>query len=376
MGSRRTRTAQVLVLAVVVWAASSLPAASAGGNALEGARIVTPPTYTVGRWNADTDNLVPVTGTVELGGKPVSGVRVRVDQFDIPTPTNAKGQFVYLLDHTLLGSHVATVTDATGGKLAGKPLTSAQQASLAKASGLIDVAYAVHGLKVSRNAQGDPVLSGQLADQTGGPPPVVGLLTYQLTGTVVDANGKPVAGAQVSTRTLDRDYWTVSTLTDSQGRYSSLFTASAEAPGNPVPFTVRVSIGDVVYQFLSQEFVYFKRLESATLDIQLPPDGYAMAIPRPKSYAGAVYSGTLVGVSGKNGAPVRPVAETWPDRSGRFTITLPKGVAGQAVSLWEAKLTLFSQKPAAPGQPADLSSWSGSLPSNSPQNLATVKLSS
>ena len=63
--------------------------------------------------------------------------------------------------------------------------------------------------------------------------------------------------------------------------YSSLFTASSEYYENPVPFTVRVSKGDLVYEFLSQEFVYFKRLASARLDIRLPPRGFAMALPRP-----------------------------------------------------------------------------------------------
>ena len=142
-------------------------------------------------------------------------------------------------------------------------------------------------LKVSRNGAGDPVVSGRLekTDTTG--PPAVGLLTYQLTGTITDSNGKPVEGAQVSTRTLDRDYWTVSTASDSTGHYDSLFTASAEVSGNPVPFTVRVSKGDSVYQFLSQEFVNFQRLKSARLDIRLLPTGYAFALPVPHVLSGS-----------------------------------------------------------------------------------------
>ena len=202
----------------------------------------------------------------------------------------------------------------------------------------------------------------------------MGLLTYKLTGTVTDGNGKPVAGAQVSTRTLDRDYWTVSTLTDASGHYDSLFTASAEAPGNPVPFTVRVSKGDVVYQMLSQEFVEFQRLKSATMDIRLPPRGYAMAIPLPHSFPGALYAGIVVGVT-KGAAPVTPVSVTWPDRSGRFTITLPKRMAGQSVSIWEAKLNLFSVAEAKPGGAIDLQDWpTTTLPSNAPRDLASVKL--
>jgi hypothetical protein len=372
VGSRRT--IEALGLALLVGAGSGLPSAAAGGSNVARAAIVTPPTYTVGKWNADTDNLIEATGTIELGGSPVSGVRVRVDTYEVPAPTNARGQFVYLVDHTLLGRHVVAVTDASGGRLAGKPLTSSQQAALTGASGSIDVAYAMRGLEVSRNSRGEPVISGRLVDQNGDPAPVVGLLTYQLTGRVVDSKGNPVSGAQVSTRTLDRDYWTVSTPTDSEGRYSSLFTASSEASANPVPFTVRVSIGDVVYQFLPEEFVYFTRLQSATLDVRLPPAGYAMAIPRPQSYPGAVYTGIVVGAAGRDGTPIRPVSEQWPDRTGRFTVTLPKRYAGQRVSLWQASLNLFSHATATPGQAIDLVQWPGMLPGDAPRDLVTVRL--
>jgi hypothetical protein len=201
----------------------------------------------------------------------------------------------------------------------------------------------------------------------------VGLLTYQLTGTVTDASGKPVVGAQVSTRTLDRDYWTVSTLTDVNGTYSSLFTASSESTVDPVPFTVRVSVGNTVYQFLNEEFVYFPRLKSANLDIRLPPPGYAMAIPRAHSYPGAVYTGILAGAALGN-VPIRPVSISWPDRGGRFTIVLPKAFAGRRVSLFEAQLALFSRFAARPGGAVALQSWPKELPADAPRDVASIQL--
>ena len=367
------RAVAAVIVVVLVAVTAVLASAGAGRSGASGAEIVSPPALTVAAWTPATDNLVVVKGKVEVGGAPVAGAHVRVDGYAVPAPTDAAGTFSALVDDTLLGRHVVTVADAAKATHAGRALTSSEQADVAASEGAIEVAYAIRGLTVSRDSNGQPVLSGQLAAASGAAPPPVALLTYRLTGTVTDGNGHPVAGAQVSTRTLDRDYWTVSTTTDDQGRYTSLFAASAEAPGNPVPYTVRVSKGDAVYQFLPTEYVYFDRLESARLDLRLPPAGYAMAIPQSQSYKGAVYTGVLVGVT-VNGAPVKPISATWPDRAGRFRLTLPRRLAGETVSLWEAKSDLFSRTAAAPGSAVDLGSWPATLPPDAPTDLASVRL--
>ena len=360
--------------ALALLVAGSVALTATAGRTLQPTTgIVAPPPFTLRVWNPDTDNLVPAQGTIVANGSPVSGVRVRVDNYNMPSPTDKAGHFVYFADATLLQRHVVTVTDASNGKTGGQALSASSQTALMASQASIDVAYAVHNLKVSRNGAGDPVVTGRVTKTDGSGPPAVGLLTYQLTGTITDSNGKPVVGAQVSTRTLDRDYWTVSTESDSTGHYDSLFTASAEVAGNPVPFTVRVSKGDTVYQFLSQEFVNFQRLKSARLDIRLPPLGYAFALPMPQSYPGALYAGTVVGVTSGTSS-VRPVSATWPDATGRFSITLPKSLAGKSVSIWEEKLNLFSVAPAKPGDAIDLRDWPTTLPAEVPRGLATVTL--
>jgi hypothetical protein len=216
--------------------------------------VISPPgpTFTLAKWNPDTSNFQTVTGTVMANGNPVSGATVRVDNYVVPGATDKTGRFVYRADATLLQRHVATVTDVSAASAGGQPLSSEEKDALMAGETSINFAYALRDLKVSRNAAGQPVVTGRLAKKDATPPPAVGLLTYQLTGTVTDSNGKPVKGVQVSTRTLDRDYWSISTETDSTGHYESFFTASAEEPGNPVPFTVRLSKGDVIYQLLSQ----------------------------------------------------------------------------------------------------------------------------
>jgi hypothetical protein len=363
--------------AVALLAAGSvvLQSASAGRSlaAFTGIAIAPGPTFTLLKWDPDTSNLMSVTGTVMANGSPVSGARVRVDNYDVPAPTDKAGKFVYRADATLLQRHVVTVTNVAAATVSGQALSAEEKDALLASEASINVAYAVADLKVSRNAAGQPVITGKLAKKDGTPPPAVGLLTYQLTGTVTGSDGKPVSGVQVSTRTIDRDYWSISTETDSAGRYESFFTASANEPGDPVPFAVRVSKGDNIFQLLSQEFVYFKRLKSARLNIELPPSGFAMAVPRPTSYPGAVYTGTLVGVTSGQSS-VKPVSATWPDRQGRFSITLPKSLVGKQVSIWEGKTDLFSVAEAKPGGAVDLQDWPTNLPRQVPRGLATVRL--
>jgi hypothetical protein len=353
-------------------AAAAVLVAPASAGPAGGFSILTPPPLPVGSWTAATDNLVAVQGTVTDGGAPVSGVRLRVDGYELPRPTDAQGRFAYLLDHTLMGRHVVSVVDASRAEVDGAPLSSAQQTTLAASVGAISVAYPLRDLHASRNAAGQPVVHGRFTF-AGLDAPLVSLYSYRLTGTVLDGSGKPFVGARVSTRTLDRDYWTVSSPTDSHGRFSSLFTASSETGKNPVPMTVRVSKGDFVDQFLLEEYVDFQLLKSARLIIRLPPAGYPMVLPLPQSYPGAVYQGLVVGAA-LGGTPVRPVAATWPDAQGRFTITLPRRLAGKRVSLWEATLDLFSPGAARPGGPIDLADWPASLPGDAPRDLATLRL--
>jgi hypothetical protein len=255
----------------------------------------------------------------------------------------------------------------------GAELGDAQRAALEHATAAVQVAYAVHDLKAGKDAHGNPTVSGRLAFRDGTAPPTVALLTYELRGTVVDADGKPVVGARVSTRTLDRDFWTVSAPTDSHGRYHSVFIASSELGGDPVPFSVRVAKDDLVYEFLPDENVLFRRLQSARMDLRLPPKNYPLALPDPTSYPGAVYEGIVAGVTA-SGKPVRPLAATWPDAQGRFTLTLPGRLAGEAVSIWEARLDLFSKARATAGGAIDLRDWPTRLPAGAPREIASVTL--
>ena len=113
------------------------------------------------------------------------------------------------------------------------------------------------------------------------------LFTYRLSGRITGADGRPVAGATVVTRTVDRDFWTFSEPSDADGNYTSFFAASDKSQDDPVPLSVQVALGSVSYSSGLVPTVKFKRLRSARMDVQLPARvGAVLPLPTSTSYAG------------------------------------------------------------------------------------------
>jgi len=119
--------------------------------------------------------------------------------------------------------------------------------------------------------------------------------------------------------------------------------------------------------------VNFTALKSATMDVRLPgsPTG-VLALPSQSPVTGAVYQGTLVGVSGAQGV-IKPLSATWPDARGRFRLVLPASAHGQTLRVWEDRSTFFQPSAAKPGGAIDTSVWPGIPPGDQPQGLATVR---
>jgi hypothetical protein len=199
------------------------------------------------------------------------------------------------------------------------------------------------------------------------------LYTYRLSGTITDSSGKPVAGATVVTRTVDRDFWTFSQQSDSAGHYVSFFKASDERGISPVPMAVQVASGNISYASPAGKNVDFTALRSATMNVQLPGSTTSpLPLPSATSYPGAVYEGTLVGVSGPQGV-IKPLKATWPDARGRFTLVLPGSARGKSLRVWEDYSTFFQTTAARAGGGVDLSAWPGIPPGDQPQGFAVVK---
>ncbi len=366
----RARQAAPAMAAVV--ATQQAPRARALVASSGGARIATQGPLPVQLWSVARANTQLVSGRLLLGGRPVVGAAMQVDAYSIQNRTNARGQFFYRIDTTIPRRHIVRVQRLSGAKVGGAALTSAQRASLLRVAGGFSVGYRVNQLS-AHSSGSHVVVTGRLSYADGSAPPPVVLHTYQLSGQITDAAGKPVAGATVVTRTQDRDFWTFSQPSDSNGHYVSFFTASDESGADPVPLTVQVASGNVSYASPVGKNVNFAALHSATMNVKLPASASApLALPSATSYPGAIYEGTIVGVSGPGGV-IKPISATWPDKNGRFTLVLPGTARGKLLRVWQDYSTFFQTSNAHPGGSIDTGVWPSIPPGAEPQGLAVVR---
>ena len=218
------------------------------------------------------------------------------------------------------------------------------------------------------------MVTGRAVRQDGAPAPGVVLLSYRLQGTIRAADGSPVAGATVVTRTLDRDFWTFSEPSDANGHYVSFFSASDEAGSDPVSLNVQVASGRISYSAGTRN-VSFSRLKSATMDVRLPASGTALPLPTSTAETGAFYRGLLVGVAGSKGV-IRPLAAHWPAKDGTFSLLLPASAAGTTLRFWESDFASFSPTAAVPGGAVDLRAWPTALSPRVARDVAFVSTGS
>ena len=344
-------------------------ARSAAGS---GARIATQAPIAVQPWDANSSNVQAMSGRLLLKGAPVAHARISVDGYVVRRATTGSGVFRYDADRTVARKHQIRVAALGLATVDGRRLTDAQRSALLGASGSFSVGYRIDGLHATKRSDGTIAITGRVHDTAGTAPPPVALQTYQLTGTITDASGNPVANAVVITRTQDRDFWTFSSASDQNGHYSSFFAASDETSADPVPLSVGVAYGGTSYGGTLGTITPFDRLHSSSMNIQLG-SGAKYTISKPTSYPGAVYQGLVVGVSGPGGV-IKPVSNRWPDRLGRFTIVLPGATSGKVVRFWENQRQFFTHSQAVAGGPVDLSTWPTQLGSAAPAGLATLRL--
>jgi PQQ-dependent dehydrogenase (methanol/ethanol family) len=354
---------------------SAVHVSAAAVRAAGKARIAMPPAVAIKAWDPNSSNTQDAQGRVLLNGQPVAGAVVSIGGWK-PPATAKDGTFTYPVDATVPVRHVVAVADASHATIAGKPLTAAQAAAVRNAKGAISVGYQITGLKADRGKNGTVVVDGRLTYGANQAPLPVGLYSYLLKGTITYANGQPVKGAVVTTRTNDHQFWTYSTPTTATGKYTSFLVAADQEGNNPVPMTVGVAVGQDAYAEPLGDFVNFALLKSASLDIQLPAAAGGPLVEstlNPQTIPGAVYAGLLVGVVG-NGHLIRPVSATWPDTQGRFQLVLPSSASGVTVRFWEADRQFFSVSAANPGGKVDLSVYPAAVPTDAPQGVATLQL--
>jgi len=249
-------------------------------------------------------------------------------------------------------------------------LTESEKRALLGSRSGFSVGYRIGDLRARVQESGNVLVTGRVSDTRGVPPPPVRLFTYRLSGTITDASGKPVQGAVVITRTQDRDFWTFSSASDAQGKYTSFFSASDEIGSDPVPLSVGVALGGTNYGGVLGTVADFSRLHSSTMNIELGSGG-RYTISKPVATVGAIYQGLVVGVSGPRGV-IRPIAVRWPDKTGRFSILLPSSASGVTLHFWENQRQFFSRLPAKPGGRVDLATWPKVLGQTVPRGLARL----
>jgi PQQ-dependent dehydrogenase (methanol/ethanol family) len=336
------------------------------------ARIVADTQLNLRRWQARGSNEQIATGRLLLRGAPVRGARIRVDRYLVPGLTDSAGRFRYRADVTIPRRHIVGVAAVAGVTVHGRRLTSGERAAVLRANGGLNAAYRLDDVRAKKLANGTILVTGRATFARGTPPPPVVLFTYRLSGKITDADGKPVAGASIVTRTLDRNFWTFSQPSDAQGNYTSFFTASDQTEADPVPMNVQVALGDTSYAFAAGKSVSFKRLRSATMDLKLPATG-PLAVPDATSYAGGVYDGLMIGVA-RADRTVRPVSATWPDGQGRFRLVLPASVRGKTVAFWMDQRQTFSRAVAGPGRPITPGIFPSTPRPQAPQGLLRLRL--
>ncbi len=324
-------------------------------TALGPAQITTQPPVEVRPWLANSSNVKNMFGRVRLGAKPVVGAVIRVDGYTLPVATGPRGGFTYSADVSIARRHVVKVVGLGNAKVNGRALTDGEKSALLATEAGFNTGYRVDRLHVAKQSNGSVLVTGRVSDTFGNRPLSIGLYTYQLTGTITDVDGKPVQGAVVVARTNDRDFWTFSSPSDSNGHYTSFFHASDESDADPVTLNVGVALNAISYGGNLGTAAKFARNKSAKLDIKLGR-GTAYTLGAPESYVGAIYEGLVVGVTGAGGV-VKPIAERWPDAKGNFSMLLPSSTRGKTLRFWENQRQFFSTFPQAPGGTVDLRTW-------------------
>jgi alcohol dehydrogenase (cytochrome c) len=335
--------------------------------------IVTEGGLVVRLWEADSSNVTRVTGRLLLNGAPVAGATVAMDGYTVPQATAKDGSFGTDVDITIPERREIRAVGLAHATVHGHALTAGERSALLAASGGFDIGYRFQSLQTHVQEDGSVVVSGRLVGANGQAPPTVHLLTYQLGGTITDANGKPVQGAVVITRTQDRDFWTHSSASDADGHYSSFFAASDESGADPVILSVGVASGGISYGGTLGTNAPFKRLRSAVMDIHLGT-GTSYTVVTPTAQVGAVYSGLVAGVT-SGGKVVKPLSETWPSAEGAFSMRLPASVRGKTLHFWENQRQFFSRFAAVPGGAVDLTSWPAELGNAVPSALSALAVS-
>lgn len=306
-------------------------------------------------WTQSGGNRFALQGNLTYNGQPVAGARLRTNIYKLPGATGDDGSFELKGDKTILQRQVLTADDLSAATIGGAPLDTAATSALHDASVVVESIFelSVEPTSVTANTA-DAKLSGTMTFKDGSlPVPQVQLWGYVLSGIVMDANGRPLADANVSIRDDEGETWSLSTLTDETGEYMLRFY--------PLGGDFQVRVSQAAATFESDVLVTFNSETSAQMDIVVHNDmDMAMGTGTNGAWEitdvpGAEYVGFLASVA-EGDKPLQNAVTTLPDDSGTFTVTLPALPAGKRVTFFQERFRVFAHEPLLPGNvvPAEL----------------------
>ena len=313
-------------------------------------------------------------GTLTLRGKPVSGARIRSTTTACRARPTPDGSFSAEIDRTIAQRHPVRVSrDATRASVGGKALTAADRDAVLSAAGGIDVGYQVTGLHGHARRRRHRRWRAAIELRRRQRAPAVSLYSYRLTGRVVGPDGKPVAGAVVTTRTPTA---TTGRCPSRPTRRATTRRSSRPRPGqhgHPVPFAVARRAG----QDLLCVPVQRQRRLRAAAQRHAGPQAGAPGEPLknvPKPVTSRARS-TRARSSAPSSRPARrsrsrPRGPTARATSARAAGRSPAG----HVSLFLDTRPRFSRAVASPGHRVDGNVWATALLPGMPRRLASVRL--
>lgn len=307
------------------------------------------PIVPVELWSRTSTNHYEVTGTLTVNGSPVVGAVLKANDYTLPAPTDESGAFTVKGDKTVLDRAIITVKDLANASVDGQPLSGPDADALLAAQATVESAFlmTLDDTPALTVGASDQVISGTLLFADGETPvPALKLWGYELSGTVLDTAGQPLEGVYVSIRDDEGETWSLSDVTGPDGMYALRFY-----PLGGSTFTIRVAQGNDSFQ--SDHDLAFDDETSAKVDLVLDtgmamltgtgPDGEFEITDVP----GAEYVGYMAGLAAGD-TPI-DAAITWPDETGRFTITIPQLETDAPLSFYQARLRFFSTMAMEPG---------------------------
>jgi len=297
--------------------------------------------YTVQQWKTDGSHLATVKGKLLYGGKPVAGAVLQAGSNGRHLESAEDGSFQFLLDKSRIAEKQVKVISVDKARIGGKPVDGNAAKELLQLAATYRVYFPIEVTRVddALTKPGHKAVHARLIFPAGEMFSFFRVDKYLVSGTVKDADGRPVKDAVVW---LDRDNgegFGKSTPTDETGAYRMYFLPEDEATN------LTVVVGRERYTLPEGKFLKIPKGTSVSIDIRLPREGRVLATDPQnltvRTIDGAMYTGVMPGLE------VPPGVEytiTIPDREGRFVVTVPQEVWEKRPAFFETNLTAFIER--------------------------------